>query len=434
MFKSIYTTRMSDNAKVLCKRFEKINSKPMKLGRMAVALCTVFLIAVFACSTLVMAKIAGDSEEYTLDITNNGEIIEFENKPFIEGGEVYLPLREFFTKIGMMETENAKMDWNNGTVLISLCEKNLNEDVQFSHTSYAYKIEIGKSELVINPIELLPGYTPEEAASVAEPMNNAPILKNNITYIPFAYAERIVYRTAMGLFSPPDRYNLEILYSGEILSIEYPVAGYYEITEAFGKRVHPITGEEQFHTGIDFEVPEGTDVKAGISGKVIDSGFDVEKGNYVVLQNESGVEILYSQLSQITRRDVYNVEKDDVVGKSGNTGMSTGPHLHMEVKINGEYVDPELYLEKSVYDELLAAIAVDIPRMLERSGHPDADYKIIDIDYASSMALIKVQIFNYDNKILSIIYNYVEDTPYGWTGSVAPEAWNDVNFDSFVSG
>lgn len=127
--------------------------------------------------------------------------------------------------------------------------------------------------------------------------------------------------------------------------ILYPCEGCYKITAPFVKRVHPVTGEEKFHRGVDFAVPEGTVVRAGIKGNVTKNGYDAEKGNYVIITNDSGVEILYAHLSQITRRDVYTVTPGDIVGKTGNTGMSTGPHLHMEVKINGEYVNPEDYLK-----------------------------------------------------------------------------------------
>ena len=432
MFKSIYTTRMIGNGKVLKTRFEKINAKPVKGRKLITFICTILLLFVCIFSTLVMAKVTNEGD-YTLEITNNGVVIELKNKPFINNGEVYVPLRELFEKLDLMVGENAKMEWDNGVVLISLYQKNLNEDAVADYTSYLYKIEIGMSELVVNPKVLMVKSTPDEITSVIEPMDNAPILKKNITYIPFSYAERMAERADLGFLSPKDLYKLDVVYSGEILSIIYPIEGYYVKAQGFGSRVHPITGEETFHTGIDFKAEEKTPVLAGIEGK-FQVGYDNKKGAYMTISNKLGVEVTYCHLDSEILDKIWRVmwvDKGDIIGYVGNTGMSTGPHLHMEVKINGEYVNPELYLQKSRYDELLIKIADDVPRMLERTGYKDADYKIIDIDYTDYIASIKVQLYNYDNEILSIFYDYAEE-PYGWTGMVATEAWNSVNFDNLM--
>ncbi len=430
MFKNVYTTQMSGNSKALRKRFEKITAKPVRLRWLLSMLCMVTILTVFALGTIVMAQIENDNSKYTLDITNNGEIIELENKPFIENGEVYVPLHELFTKLGLMESENAKIELKNNIVLISLCQKNLNEDVIAEYTSYLYKVEIGKSELVVNPEVLMVKNTPDEVTSVVEPMDNAPILNGNIVYVPFSYAERMAERADYGYLSPPDLYNLEFKYSGATLSITYPIKGYYEITQKFGKRVHPITGEERFHNGLDFKAEEGTPVYAGIDGE-FEVDYDDEKGAYVTISGENGVEITYCNLDisiLAEPKRIMRISKGDILGNVGNTGTSVGAHLHMEVKVNGEDVNPELYFETNKYNELIAKIATDIPRILSRTGYINADYKIIDIDYAENMALIKVEILNYDNKILSIVYDYVDNSPYGWSGFEAPEYWNNVNF------
>lgn len=419
MFKNIYTTRMSGNVKILKRRFDKINSNGTKNGKWAVIICAVLIITAFLLSTVVLANLE-KGEKYTLDITNNGEVIELENKPFIENGEVYVPLREFFTKLGLMESDSAKMEWDNGIILINLVAENLNEDSQIPYTGYFYKLEIGKSELVINPDELLKMSKSQE---FIEPMDLAPVLRGNITYIPFAYADRIVERADHGLMSPLERYKLGVVYSGTVLSISYPVEGYYEITQPFGKRVHPINDEEQFHTGIDFKVDEGTPVKAGMAGTVTENGFDAENGNYVVIKNEYGVEIMYSHLSEIARWDVHEVKAEDIIGKSGNTGKSTGAHLHMDVRINGEYVNPELYLEESLYDMLLVEISRYIERYISAGGYPDSDYKILGVEYnmesIEPTAAVKVQLNNYDNKIVYVLYTYYKEMNM-WMGSDMP--------------
>lgn len=339
MFKYVYTTRMSGNFKALERRFDKINGRPVKFKRVLTFACVIVILSVFALGTLVMAEFDGSAAE--VKITNNGEVIELNNKPFVENGEIYVPLRELFTKLGFMSHPDAKLDWDNGVVLICLIEENQNEDSASKYTSYSYKIEIGKSELVINPDELI---AMNKSYLFTEPMNLAPVLKGNVTYVPFAYAKRIVERADNGIQSPSDRYNLEFMYAGEVLSILYPFEEKHSVTSAFGERIHPVTGEKKFHSGMDIRVDEGTEVKCGIDGRVIEEGFNNDNGNYIIIKNDYAVEILYAHLASVARRGEYEVKKGDVVGKSGNTGKSTGPHLHIEVKINGEYVNPALYM------------------------------------------------------------------------------------------
>lgn len=431
MFKNIYTTRMSGNSKVLEKRFEKISRKPIKFKKLTALVCAIVILSVFTVGTIVMAEFDNESQ-YTLEITNNGEAIIFENKPIIENGEVYVPLREIFTKLGFMASDEAEILWNDGEILLELYEKSLNEDAVAEFTVYAYKMEIGKSELVINPEALVPRISPDEITSVVEPMNNAPVLKNNVTYIPFSYAERIVERADVGFLSPPDRYNLEFIYSGEKFSIMYPLSSVAKITNKFGKRVHPITGEEQFHTGIDFDVPVGTGVYAGIDGVITQKAFDEEKGNYVTVSNKLGVEVTYNHLSAFG--SVYTgmeVEKLTLVGYSGNTGASTGAHLHMEVKINGEYIDPELCFEDNDYWEFYAEIDAKLPEILETAGYPNANYDVIDIDYGEEIAFVRLKISKYedrdvyDDKVTTVLCTYFE--PQGWTGVVLPESNTPAN-------
>ncbi len=418
MFKNVYTTRMSGNSRVLKRRFQAISAKPVKLKGMLAFICAVAIFIVSTFSTLAVAQIANESIDYNIGITNNGQIIELKNKPFIENGEVYVPLRELFTKLGLMEGENAKMEWKDGVVLISLSQKNLNDDVIAEYTSYLYKIEIGKSELVVNPRVLMHENTPENVADVGEAMRNAPVLRRNITYIPFSYAERMIERADLGFLSPVNLYKLEFAYSGEIFNIGYPFTEYHEIAQSFGKRVHPITGEEQFHSGIDFKAEEGTPVLAGIEGK-FDVDYDEEKGAYMTIYGENGVEVTYCHLQSDILRIVWStmyIHKGDVLGNVGNTGKSTGAHLHMEVKIKGEYVDPEQYINDES-KELLHEVSDDIPRTLWYCGYPDADYEIVKCSIDERNAYVEVVIKNYENKTLSINY-YKNAGGKWWLGAV----------------
>ena len=116
------------------------------------------------------------------------------------------------------------------------------------------------------------------------------------------------------------------------------------ITSRFGKRI--LKGNVNYHTGLDMGVVEGTEVLAIMSGSVIitnkgDTGY----GNYIVINHGSGFVSIYAHLSEIMIEKGNYIEKGEVIAKSGNTGNSTGPHLHLEIIEKGLLVNPEEYLK-----------------------------------------------------------------------------------------
>lgn len=121
-----------------------------------------------------------------------------------------------------------------------------------------------------------------------------------------------------------------------------PVEG--EVSLNFGKREHPITKEIREHNGIDIKAPEGTDVVSSITGTVTDVGFDSGKGNYIVVEN-GNVKTLYAQLATTKVKKGDNITAKQSIGTVGKTGTATGAHLHFEVMVDGEYVDPAAYIK-----------------------------------------------------------------------------------------
>ncbi len=115
------------------------------------------------------------------------------------------------------------------------------------------------------------------------------------------------------------------------------------ITSYFGYRIHPVTGVYTGHTGIDIGVGTGSPVYASASGNVIVAGWYGGYGYAVVIDHGSGISTLYGHNSSVNVSVGQSVEKGDVIASSGSTGVSTGPHLHFEVRINGAYVDPLSY-------------------------------------------------------------------------------------------
>ena len=116
------------------------------------------------------------------------------------------------------------------------------------------------------------------------------------------------------------------------------------ITSRFGYRTHPITGKNGFHTGLDLAAAEGTSVSAVYFGKVIKTGEDDSWGKYVIVEHSDGFETFYCHLSEIYAQKGAVIRQGETVGLVGSTGMSTGPHLHFEVRINGVRVNPELLI------------------------------------------------------------------------------------------
>jgi murein DD-endopeptidase MepM/ murein hydrolase activator NlpD len=118
----------------------------------------------------------------------------------------------------------------------------------------------------------------------------------------------------------------------------YPVRG--PVTSVFGYRIHPITGASRLHSGMDFGVDYGTPIQAADNGLVIESGWVGGYGNTVILDHGGGWTTLYAHASQLNVRAGQTVRRGQTVSFVGSTGMSTGPHLHFELRYMGNPVDP----------------------------------------------------------------------------------------------
>ena len=121
-----------------------------------------------------------------------------------------------------------------------------------------------------------------------------------------------------------------------------PVPGV--ITSPFGNRVHPIFGIVRAHKGIDFDGDLGEDIIAGADGIVLSAGWRNGYGNTVVLSHGNGFTTLYAHMTEVGVSVGDSVSGGDRVGFVGSTGWSTGPHLHLEVRVEGIAVDPGPYL------------------------------------------------------------------------------------------
>lgn len=125
----------------------------------------------------------------------------------------------------------------------------------------------------------------------------------------------------------------------------WPVPGYTRITSEFGMRTHPITGVYKLHTGTDIGAPLGTPFIAANDGVVVKAGLNNAYGNMVMINHGGGVSTLYAHGSEILVQVGQEVKRGEEVLKVGSTGYSTGPHAHFEVRINGNFANPEQFFE-----------------------------------------------------------------------------------------
>ena len=120
---------------------------------------------------------------------------------------------------------------------------------------------------------------------------------------------------------------------------------YNYVSSYYGYRINPVTGAEQFHRGVDIAVPTGTTVLAAMDGTVTTATYDSYYGNYVVIEDSKGYCTKYAHMDTLSVSAGQNVKHGDSIGTTGNTGSSTGSHLHIECLYNGEYYNPLFYFE-----------------------------------------------------------------------------------------
>jgi murein DD-endopeptidase MepM/ murein hydrolase activator NlpD len=137
------------------------------------------------------------------------------------------------------------------------------------------------------------------------------------------------------------------------------------MASGYGYRVDPVYGTKKFHEGMDFSAPQGTPVYATGDGTVIHSSWESAYGNLIEINHGYNYVTRYAHLSEILVHNGQSVKRGDLIGKVGNTGKSTGPHLHYEVRLRGEPQNPVNYyffdLTPAQYDEMI--------RLAENAGH-----------------------------------------------------------------
>lgn len=340
MLENIYTTKMSAERKQLQSRFTKIRSHSSKLSKIAASVTAVVIAVTFVCATVVMAAFNNGEDTEPITLYANGEIISLENKPFIQDNVTYFPLRETLAKLGVFEIEGNELVWDNGTIYLTVAET-------ADSVPVGYALKIGSDTI---------GFRHEKDAGTemkAQPLIGVNLklpdqvtrLVNGKTYVPYTFIDYMLNR-GLGIKNRQRSFDFVFTVNGEApgafisSGFVWPCEG--EISNPFRERENPVTGKVTRHNGIDIAAAEGTEVNAAISGTVTETGYDAERGYFLIIEKDN-IQTVYANLTQdIQVKEGDELFKGQSIGEVGNTGTSTGAHLHFEVLINEEYYNPEL--------------------------------------------------------------------------------------------
>ena len=140
-------------------------------------------------------------------------------------------------------------------------------------------------------------------------------------------------------YAAQNRYNIAFRGTGQLI---LPCLG--EVTSGFGWRMHPVLGYERFHSGLDIGADYGTTIHAADRGTVIFAGWYGGYGNAVIIDHGGNITTLYAHTSELYVVEGQNIQRGQAISSVGSTGLSTGPHLHFEVRRDGEPTDPTAFL------------------------------------------------------------------------------------------
>ena len=139
------------------------------------------------------------------------------------------------------------------------------------------------------------------------------------------------------------------------------VQGY--VTAVFGPSIHPFTGQWYLHKGVDLAYGYGVPIIATANGKVIEADYDEGNyGNYVKIRHKYGFYTKYGHMQRLYVKTGQEISQGDVLGTMGSTGLSTGPHLHYEVQIGSQVVDPVKYLNMTDNHDIFSRVTRNLQK------------------------------------------------------------------------
>lgn len=149
-----------------------------------------------------------------------------------------------------------------------------------------------------------------------------------------------------GWILPENCTTAPVVYTGCAL---FPIEGGGRITSSFGFREHPVQGKPEFHKAVDIAAAQGTNILAAFDGKVVESAYDEELGNYIILDHGNAFTTIYAHCDRRIAQTGMQVRQGEVIAKVGSTGDSTGFHLHFAMTLEGLYFDPAYIFPREIH-------------------------------------------------------------------------------------
>ncbi len=134
--------------------------------------------------------------------------------------------------------------------------------------------------------------------------------------------------------------DLSLKKKSKVKAYVFPIMAYIRSSK-YGMRRHPITKKNRMHSGVDLAAPMNTPVRVITSGKVVFAGSYAGYGKLVTVMHKDGLISMYGHLNEILTNLGEELEAGQIIGRVGSTGISTGPHLHFELRKNNKTLDPE---------------------------------------------------------------------------------------------
>lgn len=259
------------------------------------------------------------SSENLSDFLNNVEyvekITEFD-KQIID---------EYEQKVALLESQSVQIDEKYADIVyVQQCLKEDRADVRAiiekkKKKLEAYNDKIDDAEENISDVEAKIAQAEEEIESLLE-QQRAQMASQNVSGTAVSYSVN------------------------DVTGFAWPLPRKASISSYFGPRVAPAPGASSFHKGVDLSVPSGTNILASKGGKVVISMYSSSAGYYIGIYHGNNTYSYYMHCSALFVEAGDKVRQGQIIAKSGSTGISTGPHLHFAINVDGNYVDPLLYI------------------------------------------------------------------------------------------
>ncbi len=265
----------------------------------------------------------------------------------------------------------------NGSLYLSAMRAGIPNDVVAQMIRmFSYKVDFQRDVHAGDSFEVFYNYyyTPD----------GMPAKQGNISYAKLKLGNEVLtlYRYQPDPNEPAEYFNAKGE-SAKGMLMRTPVDG-ARITSGFGMRFHPVLGYSRMHKGVDFGVPVGTPVMAAGSGTIAFMGWERGYGRFLLINHSNGYSTAYAHLSRFAPglHKGSHVRQAQIVAYSGNTGLTTGPHLHYEVRIHGKQVNPlkvKMAQGRKLKGKELRAFEAQRARIDKRMAATTLETKVADI-------------------------------------------------------